>query len=159
MVFSIIRGSASCRPGHALSKSISGFNRIRSPALPIRRTIQSRGIDTRHGPASINQHPVTSSELEPLLDHPSWHFEYPPENFEISYIETYQHRQHLGLFNPNLHPILLGQTYKQRRYQIIHCLGVGTRSTVWLARDRANRGYVALKCIESVAMLHFRGQE
>ncbi|KAF2110418.1 kinase domain-containing protein [Lophiotrema nucula] len=44
-----------------------------------------------------------------------------------------------------LHPVLLGNTLKEGRYRIIHKLGFGSFSTVWLARDTAKERYVALK--------------
>lgn len=35
-----------------------------------------------------------------------------------------------------LHPVSLGDTFKDGRYKIVHKLGWGGFSTVWLARDR-----------------------
>ena len=34
------------------------------------------------------------------------------------------------------HPVQLGDTYKANRYQVVHKLGWGGYSTVWLAKDK-----------------------
>ncbi|KAK5673725.1 hypothetical protein LTS12_029769, partial [Elasticomyces elasticus] len=46
------------------------------------------------------------------------------------------------------HPVLLGDIFN-RQYKVIRKLGEGSYSTVWLARDLKNRGYVALKILVS----------
>jgi len=43
------------------------------------------------------------------------------------------------------HPIHLGDVYKAGRYRIVHKLGWGGYSTVWLARDQNTNRNVALK--------------
>lgn len=43
------------------------------------------------------------------------------------------------------HPVHLGDVYDQGRYTIVHKLGSGGYSTVWLARDTAQDKWVALK--------------
>ncbi|PMD66931.1 kinase domain-containing protein [Hyaloscypha bicolor E] len=48
---------------------------------------------------------------------------------------------HLG----GLHPVNIGDRLKDERYQILHKLGFGHFSTVWLARDHFKACYVALK--------------
>lgn len=45
------------------------------------------------------------------------------------------------------HPIHLGDEFSNGRYQVIHKLGWGSFSTVWLAKDRVRNRYVALKVI------------
>ena len=47
------------------------------------------------------------------------------------------------------HPVLLDDTFDHGRYHIIHKLGHGGFSTVWLARDTVDGKYVALKIIEA----------
>ena len=43
------------------------------------------------------------------------------------------------------HPILLGDELHQGRYRIVHKLGHGSYSTVWLVRDQQKAQYAALK--------------
>ena len=45
------------------------------------------------------------------------------------------------------HPVRIGDVYSEGRYRIIHKLGFGSYSTVWLARDLRSNRYVALKII------------
>ena len=45
------------------------------------------------------------------------------------------------------HPVHLGDTYHNGRYKIEHKLGVGSTSTVWLAREAHEQRYVALKIL------------
>ena len=45
------------------------------------------------------------------------------------------------------HPVRIGDVYSERRYRVIHKLGFGSYSTVWLARDQKMNRYVALKII------------
>ena len=42
---------------------------------------------------------------------------------------------------------MLGDTYDKERYRVIHKLGHGGSSTVWLARDNARQRYVSLKIL------------
>ncbi|MCJ1250219.1 hypothetical protein MMC30_007445 [Trapelia coarctata] len=49
------------------------------------------------------------------------------------------------------HPIQLGDEFFGGRYRVIHKLGQGGSSTVWLARDRAENRYVSLKVITAAA--------
>lgn len=44
-----------------------------------------------------------------------------------------------------LHPLLIGDVLKDGRYRIVHKLGFGFFSTVWLARDELEARYVAVK--------------
>ena len=45
------------------------------------------------------------------------------------------------------HPVHLGDTFANGRYKVVHKLGFGSYSTVWLARDELESKYVALKII------------
>ena len=49
------------------------------------------------------------------------------------------------------HPVRIGDVYSEGRYRIIHKLGFGSYSTVWLARDLQSNRYVALKIIVAEA--------
>ena len=51
------------------------------------------------------------------------------------------------------HPIHLGDTFKDGRYCILHKLGYGGFSTVWLARDNHQDKLVSLKVLTSQASL------
>ena len=57
----------------------------------------------------------------------------------------YSHHYYLS----DLHPVHIGDRLDGDRYKIVHKLGYGTPSTVWLARDRGLRKYVALKIKEA----------
>jgi serine/threonine-protein kinase SRPK3 len=54
------------------------------------------------------------------------------------------------------HPVHLGEMYDDGRYKIIHKLGSGGFSTVWLAYDVREHRYVALKIITSEASQTYR---
>ena len=45
------------------------------------------------------------------------------------------------------HPVKIGDNYSKGRYHVIHKLGYGSYSTVWLARDSRLQRYVALKVL------------
>ncbi|KAF1960869.1 hypothetical protein CC80DRAFT_489109 [Byssothecium circinans] len=45
------------------------------------------------------------------------------------------------------HPITLGDTFQDGRYQVVHQLGFGSYSTIWLARDKRSERYVSLKVL------------
>ncbi|KAK7055920.1 kinase-like protein [Favolaschia claudopus] len=68
---------------------------------------------------------------------------YEPHFDDVERLQGYQH----GGFAP----ISLGQEFVNGRYKVIHKLGYGGFSTVWLARDRSNRGLVALKIMQANA--------
>lgn len=48
-----------------------------------------------------------------------------------------------------LHPVHIGDKFRDGRYRIVHKLGHGSFSTVWLARDEQRSRYVALKIVEA----------
>lgn len=60
-------------------------------------------------------------------------------NFETEDLEMYR----AGGF----HPVHLGDYYSDNRYRIVHKLGAGGFSTVWLARDEMKNEWVALKIV------------
>lgn len=49
------------------------------------------------------------------------------------------------------HPVHLHDEYSDRRYKIVHKLGFGAYSTVWLAKDQHEDRYVALKIVVAEA--------
>lgn len=48
-----------------------------------------------------------------------------------------------------LHPLHIGDVLKDGRYRIIHKLGSGSFSTVWLCRDTSESKYVSLKVLSA----------
>ncbi|KAI2291992.1 hypothetical protein LOZ07_004841 [Ophidiomyces ophidiicola] len=60
--------------------------------------------------------------------------------------------ENLERYTPGgFHPTLIGDTFCGGRYTIVHKLGFGGYSTIWLARDRPNRRYVSLKILDADA--------
>lgn len=47
------------------------------------------------------------------------------------------------------HPTVLGDHFRDGRYEVVHKLGFGGFSTIWLARDKHMQRYVALKILVS----------
>jgi len=47
------------------------------------------------------------------------------------------------------HPVKIGETFKNKRYEVIRKLGWGQFSTVWLCFDRQSGQYVAIKVVKS----------
>ncbi len=45
------------------------------------------------------------------------------------------------------HPVHLGDAFAEERYRVVHKLGFGGFSTVWLARDEIEQSYVSLKIL------------
>ncbi|SMQ56275.1 unnamed protein product [Zymoseptoria tritici ST99CH_3D7] len=45
------------------------------------------------------------------------------------------------------HPVIVGDTFNNGRYQVVHKLGFGGYSTIWLARDLVHHRYVSLKIL------------
>ena len=51
------------------------------------------------------------------------------------------------------HPTHIGDLYSDQRYRIVHKLGFGSYSTVWLARDLRRNTYVVLKIVVAEATM------
>lgn len=49
------------------------------------------------------------------------------------------------------HPTLIGDTFRSGRYTVIHKLGFGGYSTIWLAWDEQRRCYASLKILTAKA--------
>ncbi|KAI9699138.1 MAG: hypothetical protein M1836_003327 [Candelina mexicana] len=73
----------------------------------------------------------------------------PPKQIYEEY-ERSQFTESLGSYcKGGFHPTHIDEEFAEGRYKIIHKLGHGTFSTVWLARDRTEGRYVALKIVRS----------
>lgn len=70
----------------------------------------------------------------------------PPTLTNIEAIETYR--------PGGFHPIHLYDTLQDNRYTILHKLGYGGFSTVWLARDKARNQFVSLKILTAEAIIN-----
>lgn len=60
-------------------------------------------------------------------------------NIDVENLEEYR----IGGY----HPTVIGDTFHEGRYEIVHKLGFGGYSTIWLARDRHLQRYVSLKIL------------
>lgn len=69
-----------------------------------------------------------------------------PSNFRKFRPSSSDYVEDVELYRPGgFHPVHLGDTFSNGRYRIIHKLGYGGFSTVWLAREESQKRYVALK--------------
>ena len=64
----------------------------------------------------------------------------PVYQWQDEYVEELE-----GYSPGGYHPVRIGDEYCQSRYRILHKLGYGSSSTVWLARDSRADRYVSLK--------------
>lgn len=67
----------------------------------------------------------------------------PPSIDNIEQIEDYR--------IDGFHPVHLGDTFADGRFHILHKLGYGGFSTVWLARDKAQNQLVSLEILTAEA--------
>ncbi|EER40445.1 protein kinase [Histoplasma capsulatum H143] len=63
----------------------------------------------------------------------------PPSIDNIEDVENYR--------KGGFHPVRLGDAFSHRRYRVLHKLGFGGSSTVWLARDQLSQQLVSLKIL------------
>ncbi|OJJ72713.1 hypothetical protein ASPBRDRAFT_65046 [Aspergillus brasiliensis CBS 101740] len=69
-------------------------------------------------------------------------------------------QERLSKYRPGgYHPVCLGDTFKNGRYEIQHKLGWGGFSTVWLANDREREQWVSLKIVTADATTSQRSRE
>ena len=73
------------------------------------------------------------------LDEPTYHEPIFQWQEDVEDLEGY----HPGGY----HPVRIGDLYSDGRYRVVHKLGFGSYSTVWLARDLQTNRYVALKVV------------
>ncbi|GAW24788.1 hypothetical protein ANO14919_143820 [Xylariales sp. No.14919] len=73
-----------------------------------------------------------------------------PKNDELRFKTITSPCEWIEDYHPGgYHPVHLGDTFRDGRYKVIRKLGNGSYSTVWLARDTTQGGYVALKIVVS----------
>jgi hypothetical protein len=77
---------------------------------------------------SPSMHPPGDDNPAPLL----YQWQEGVEDLETYYVGGY-------------HPTHLGDRYHDGRYEVVHKLGFGSYSTVWLARDHLHNSFAALK--------------
>ncbi|KFY54919.1 hypothetical protein V497_07347 [Pseudogymnoascus sp. VKM F-4516 (FW-969)] len=64
--------------------------------------------------------------------------------------ETVMEEEKISRYRPGgFHPVALGNSFKEGRYTVVHKLGYGGFSTVWVAYDDILRQWVALKIMTS----------
>jgi hypothetical protein len=119
-------------PSRRLSSSIWCS---RHPFLHLRCTLS---IHSSHSRAHLNR--TMSEQLPPL----------PPEAVYLQDPDL----ENLEKYRPTwFHPTSIGDIFKDGRYKVVHKLGLGGYSTIWLARDLHRRRYAALKLQKARASL------
>lgn len=69
-------------------------------------------------------------------------------SFRESVYQKQEDVENLEVYQPEgYHPVHIGDSYSDGRYRIVHKLGWGSYSTVWLAQDTQICQYVALKVL------------
>ena len=71
----------------------------------------------------------------------------PPSITERTYHPEVDVEDLEGYMPGGYHPTLIGDTFCSGRYTIVHKLGFGGYSTIWLARDQQLQRYVSLKIL------------
>ncbi|RBR18534.1 uncharacterized protein FIESC28_05989 [Fusarium coffeatum] len=80
------------------------------------------------------------ADMDTSSDPSNFRFECPQvDNSE--YVEAYE--------TGGLHPVHLGDRYDNDRYRIVHKIGFGDNSVIWLARDSVLSSWVALKIVRA----------
>ncbi|KAK2808117.1 hypothetical protein FQN50_005035 [Emmonsiellopsis sp. PD_5] len=86
------------------------------------------------------------ADSSPLVSERTYHPEVDVEDLE-------------GYTPGGYHPTLIGDTFCNGRYTIVHKLGFGGYSTIWLARDQQLHRYVSLKILVASASQDNRESE
>ncbi|KAF8345533.1 hypothetical protein F5887DRAFT_167103, partial [Amanita rubescens] len=71
--------------------------------------------------------------------------------FQLRYrLSMFDRIENIEKYKPGgLHPVSIGDVFANGRYKVLHKLGSGGSSTVWLARDSASETLVALKVLSA----------
>jgi serine/threonine-protein kinase SRPK3 len=130
----------------------------------ILRFIASRRIQFLSHPQSRNKHLSISRETPTLLHtrnlfcstqcRPIEPSEFPETHPQLQYQwqEGVENLEGYGI--GGYHPTHIGDQHCDGRYHVVHKLGYGTYSTVWLAKDNLKARYVALKILVAAAFEH-----
>lgn len=105
-----------------LSKSLSAFSR------------PSYSHQTRTFLSLPQYHPMQSSRAPTTLPTSVYRWQEGVEDLE-------------GYCSGGYHPTHIGDRYFNDRYEVVHKLGYGSYSTVWLAKDHLEAKYVAMKIL------------
>lgn len=103
------------------------------------------------GPGGANQ---TSKKKKKKQKLPQFTSAKSPGDYHTSDDEVYSNEEDEGrggYRKGGYHPVSIGEWYGKRRYQVVKKLGWGHFSTVWLAKDVKDGGFVALKVVKSAA--------
>lgn len=115
---------------------------VNCSSFSLRQLITTPGLRCSRKPApNRNTRPLSSvSSVQPVSDVS----ESPPE----LHLEDEEAVEPLGAYREGgYHPTHIGDLHQQGRYEIVHKLGHGSYSTVWLARDYQTSKHVALKIL------------
>lgn len=66
---------------------------------------------------------------------------------ELVYVPDADHEDLENYTADGFHPVRIGDRFEDGQYQIVHKLGFGGSSTIWLARDHLSQRYVSLKIL------------
>jgi hypothetical protein len=86
--------------------------------------------------------PGGNTPLNPSGAKPTYRFR---QRYRLSSFDSVEN---LDFYAPGgLHPVSIGDVFANGRYKILHKLGFGGSSTIWLARDSVSGILVALKVL------------
>ena len=113
----------------------------------VRLPFQRRPLVDQHLSRLLSPTPSEPRTRVPVIRSFSSHkMEEAPSNEHI--YEWHEYVENLDHYRPGgYHPVHLGDLYSNERYQVVHKLGFGSYSTVWLARDLHLNRYVTLKIV------------
>lgn len=123
---------------------------------------ESTGGDLPEAPASVeaekdsgeSKAPREAKKKKKKKKLPQFTSASSPGEYHTSDDEVYSNEQDEGqggYRKGGYHPVSIGEWYGKKRYQVVKKLGWGHFSTVWLAKDAKEGGFVALKVVKSAA--------
>ncbi|KAL8687310.1 MAG: hypothetical protein Q9218_006477 [Villophora microphyllina] len=75
-----------------------------------------------------------------------------PQEYGILVYPPMEYVENFNCYHPGgFHPVHLDDEFCNGRYRVVHKLGYGSYSVVWLARDQNTNQYVALKILRAAA--------